>query len=326
VIEYRTYRNSDPPQLAAVWADAFPHRGAYPGPAAGTLERWLFAKPYFDPAGLLLACEGRDVVGFAHAGFGPDDSLTRLAPEPGVVGAIAVRGAHRGRGIGRELLRRAEEYLAARGARTLVAGPVRSLNPFYFGLYGGGDSPGFLASDPAAGPFFEARGYRPWLTTLVFQRRLDKPLGLADARFTGLRRRLDLQVLPRVAIQSWWAECVLGPAEPVDFRLIDKLTGRVAARALAWELEGFSQRWGTPAAGIIDLQVREDVRRQGVGKFLVAQILKHLQDLEIRIAELHAAESNPPAVGLARSLGFEQVDIGRSYRLSRESPAVRNDE
>lgn len=314
MIDYRRFRNDDPPRLAAVWANAFPHRGAYPNPTPCTLDRWLFSKPYFDPAGLVVAQDGQRAVGFALAGFGPNETQTGTAPDPGVICLVAVLGSHRRRGIGRELLRRAESYLTDRGARTLVAGPVRPLCPFGFGLYGGGDAPGFLASDPAAGPFLEAHGYRPWLTTLVQQRRLDRPLGLADARFTGLRRRFELQILPRVSMHSWWTECVFGPAEPVEFRSADKLTGRVAARALAWELEGYGQRWGGPAAGVIDLQVCDELRGQGVGKFLLAQVLKYLQDLEIRVVEGQAPEANPFAVGLLRTVGFEQVDVGHSYR------------
>jgi ribosomal protein S18 acetylase RimI-like enzyme len=314
VTEYRTFRNADPPQLAAVWGDAFPGRGAYPNITAATLERWLFPKPYFDPAGLLVADAGGVVVGFSHAGFGPDETQTRTNPDPGVVSVVAVRGSHRRRGIGSELLRRAEAFLTERGARALVAGPVRPLNPFYFGLYGGSDAPGFLASDPAAGPFFEAHGYRGWQTTLVFQRRLGGPVGVPDARFTALRRRMDVQVLPRVTLHSWWTECVFGPIEPVEFRVADKLTGRVAGRVLVWELEGYSQRWGAPAAGVIDLQVREDCRRQGVAKFLMAQVMKYLHDLEIRIVEVQAPDANQPLIGLLRGLGFAQVDVGRSYR------------
>src|SRR5260221_1751195 len=113
-IEYRPLRNNDPPRVVALWNDAASHRGAAMLHHASALETWLFSKPYFDPAGLILAWEGPEAVGFAHAGFGPAEDRQSLSHRVGVVCAIAVRSSHRGRGIGSELFRRSEEYLAAR--------------------------------------------------------------------------------------------------------------------------------------------------------------------------------------------------------------------
>ena len=84
----------------------------------------------------------------------------------------------------------------------MVNHPARPLNPFYFGLYGGSDLPGFLLSDAAAAPFFEANDYRVAATTLVLQRRLDRPLAVADPRFAATRRKFDVKILPRNAVVS----------------------------------------------------------------------------------------------------------------------------
>src|SRR5438067_1190395 len=77
-----------------------------------TLEEYVFAKPYFDPAGLLLALEDGVPVGFAHGGFGPGADESALSTGTGVVCAVGVRPSHRRRGLGAELLRRCEAYLA----------------------------------------------------------------------------------------------------------------------------------------------------------------------------------------------------------------------
>ena len=112
----------------------------------------------------------------------------------GVACIVGVRPSYQHRGIGSELLGRCEEYLIGKGARTLYAGAMRPLNPFYFGLYGGSDLPGFLASDIAAAPFMEYQGYRAWSSCLVFERRLDQRslvwddalLGYDEARYVDL--------------------------------------------------------------------------------------------------------------------------------------------
>jgi ribosomal protein S18 acetylase RimI-like enzyme len=314
VVQYRSFRNTDPPGIVEIWNESFTARGGAKLRHASVLERHVMAKPYFDPDGLIVAEDNNTVVGFAHAGFGPNQRETVLAKSNGVLYTLAVRKTFRHKGVGTELLKRAEAYLKERGAQTLHAGMLRPLTPYYFGLYGGADLPGFLASDPEAAPFLEGRGYKPWDTCLVFQRHLDQPINIADGRFANLRRRFDVRILPRIALGTWWQECVLGLVEPVEFRLEEKVSGKPVARATAWEMEAFSCTWNQPAVGILDVGVRDDLRRQGLGKFLLAQLLRYLQDQYFGICEVQSLEQNQVAAGLFRSVGFEQVDIGRIYK------------
>ncbi len=181
VVDYRIFRNDDPPALAAIWNETFTHRGAVYLRGTSALEHFLFAKPYFDPAGLILALDKGTPVGFAHAGFGPNAEETALSTDQGVTCLVAVRPGHRRQGIGSELLRRSEAYLRGRGAKSLAAGCLRPLDPFYLGLYGGGGAPGVLATDPDAEPFLVHHGYQAAETCPVFQRRLTGPSTRATA-------------------------------------------------------------------------------------------------------------------------------------------------
>jgi GNAT superfamily N-acetyltransferase len=256
-------------------------------------------------------------VGFAHAGFGPNKTETALAYNAGVICLVGVRTAYRHQGIGTELMERSIAYLRGKGARTIYAGPMRPYAPFYLGIYGGSDMPGFLASDEAAAPFLEYQGFRSSDTCMVFHRRLDQPINIADGRFPALRRRFNVRMVPRTGTGTWWQEAVLGPLEPLEFRLEEAINARVVARAEVWEMEGFSYRWGMPAAGVLSMQVHESMRRQGLGKFLLMHILKYLQEQYFGILEIQAMERNQPAVKLIRSLGFDQVDFGRLYKMER---------
>jgi GNAT superfamily N-acetyltransferase len=278
------------------------------------LERHVMAKPYFDPAGLILAEEEGQPVGFVHAAFGPNQRETLMSKSVGVVCILVVRPTFRKRGIGAELLNRAEAFLKERGATTINAGMMRPLTPFWFGLYGGSDLSGILASDTDAAPFLDKRGFKPWDTTIVFQRQLDQPINVADGRFVNLRRRFDVRILPRIAVGTWWQECVLGLVEPVEFRLEEKATGKPVARATAWEMEAFSCTWNQPSVGILDVHVRDDLRQQGLAKFLLAQLLRYLQDQYFGLAEVQALDQNQAGVNLFRSVGFEEVDRGKIYK------------
>jgi GNAT superfamily N-acetyltransferase len=316
VTRFRRFKNTDPPALAEVWNEAHTARGAYPLRTPGLLERWVFSKPYFDPDGLIIAEDDADntVLGYGLAGFSPTEDLSALSHDEGVICSVAVRPSARRKGVGRGVVEQLEGYLKTRGAKRLRAGPVWPQCPFGFGIYGGTSCPGFLATDPDADPFFKSLGYSPADNTLVFQKKLDQPLTVADARFGMLRRRYDTQVLRAAAVNTWWHDCVWGTLEPVEFRIVDKLANNIpCARAVVWELEGYGWRWGFPSAGILDIQVRGDVRRQGIAKLLIAQILRFLQDQFFGICELHAAADRADIVALCKSTTMEQVDVGTSY-------------
>ena len=322
MITYRRYRNTDPPALVDVWNEALTARGSYPIRTPGVFERWVFSKTYFTPDDVVVAwdAEANTVAGFALVGFGPNADLSALDPTRGVICAVLVRPAYRRRGIGRELTRRAEENLRGRGATDVVVGSAWPNNPYLFGVYGGSNSPGVLASEPDADGFLRTLGYAPVPARVVFQKKLDAPLTVADPRFGLLRRRYDMQALRTAAVGSWWQDCVWGTLEPVELRMVDKLTDLPAARALLWELEGFSWKWNHPSAGVIDVQVRPDLRRQGLAKLLLSQVLRFLQDQFFAVAELHIPADDPAAMGLCQSLGLDEVDRGFVYRKG-EPPA-----
>jgi ribosomal protein S18 acetylase RimI-like enzyme len=314
VVAYRTFRNTDPPGLLDVWNQALKGRGAAPLTHSSLLEQHVFAKPYFDPAGLVIALDdGGRAVGFVHGGFGPNENDSGLSPATGVVAMIAVAPPHQRQGVGSELLRRCEDYLHGRGARALHAGSSTLRNPFYQGLYGGSESPGVLASDASAVAFLTRHGFRPGTGYPVLQRRLAGAANVVDGRFAALRRRFELRVAPRRGTAGWWREAVLGPLELIDFHLEEKVTGQEVARASVWDMEGFSRCWNEPTLGLVEVEVRPELRRQGVAKFLLAQLFRYVQDQYFTLIEAQVRETDETTARLFRSVGFAQVDTARAY-------------
>jgi len=314
VIHYRTFRNTDPPGLVGVWNASFGDSRAAVGLRTATLlEYFLFAKPYFDPHGLILAEDDGRPAGFALAGSGFAADGAALDPAVGVVCAVGVDPARRRQGVGSELLARAETYLRGRGAGTLLAGPMAPQDPYMFGLYGGSQSPGFLDSDADARPFFQKRGYVESAARGVFRLPLDQPPAAADARFAAHRQRYDVHVGPLSGC-TWREECVYGPLELHEYRLVEKTTGRTAARAALWEMETFSPGWNEHAIGVADLAVPPELRRKGLAKFLLVQVLRHLHEQFYTLAEMQAPEGDAAVTGMLLGLGFTKVDRGVMYR------------
>jgi ribosomal protein S18 acetylase RimI-like enzyme len=317
VIHYRTFRNTDPPALVDLWNECFTGRGAAYLRGTILLEYFTFAKPYFDPQSLILASNGDRAAGFALAGFGPAADGPGLDCRHGVTCLLGVAPAYRRQGIGTELLRRSEEYLRRGGAVDLYAGAMAPLKPYGFGLYGGSDSPGFLESDPLARPFLERRGYQAHDSTVVLHCSLEAPLTVADGRFHAHRQRFDIYAGPLRA-KAWWRECVLGPVELHEYRLQDKTTNTTAARLTLWEMETFGPRWNEHAVGLGEFEVAPELRRQGVGKYFLMQVLRHLNEQFFTLVEVQTRESNEAALNFLRPFGFRQVDRGHSYK--REAP------
>jgi len=320
VIQFRSFTNFDPPRIAQIWNESLSGRGSYVLKLVALLERFYFSKLYFDPRGLILAMDGDTPVGFSHAGFGPNAAGTDVDPLKGVICAVVVRPNYRRQGIGSELLQRAENYLKHCGAMSVQAGSYAPLNPFTLGIYGGSESAGVLLSDHAAGPFFENHDYGVVACRSVLHRPLETPLTITDPRFTDLRRHYEVSVQPKVSLANWWMENTAGPLDPLEIRVEDRVTRSVAGRALLWEMEGYSWRWNLPAAGLFDFVIREDLRRQGLGRFFLAHILRYLQEQYFGVCECHAEFEAPELLGLIKSLEFVQVDEGRVYRKLNWSP------
>ena len=110
-VTIRGYRPADQEALLRVNAAAFadhPEQGRMT--AADLAER--MAEPWYDPAGLLVASRGRDVLGFhwtkQHSG------------EIGEVYVVGIDPDEQGTGLGRALTRAGLRHLAERGAKQVI--------------------------------------------------------------------------------------------------------------------------------------------------------------------------------------------------------------
>ena len=146
-MRFRPFRNSDPPLLAKIWSRQPPHRGYARDVTAELLDIYVFSKPYFDRNGLIVAEDNGEVIGFAHAGFGPDEEMGNFSTDLGVTCMVMADPNVDFETLGPQLLAESESYLKRSGTKVMYGGGMYPLNPFYLGLYGGSESPGVLESD-----------------------------------------------------------------------------------------------------------------------------------------------------------------------------------
>ncbi len=314
MIAYRSFRNTDPPHVLRLWQSCNLGRGAALGLTADQLDDLTFAQPYFDGNGLILACDEERVVGFVHAGFGPQDGPLQLCREEGVICAVMVDPAYRRQGIGRRLVELAEAYLRDSGAQVFQAGAAPPCDPFYFGLYGGSQPAGFLESDPDAKPFFEKLGYQPSARHIVLQRNFRETSDPVGLRLMAIRRATKLVALEADGPRSWWWQTRPGRLDTIELGLIPKSGGDPFAAVTVIGLDLYIPRWQIRPIGLIDLQIAKAHQGQGYEQALIVEVCRRLRDEMIGLAEAHAAEEDAPLIAIYQSAVFKQVDAGVTYR------------
>jgi predicted N-acetyltransferase YhbS len=148
MIEYSHAARADVPAIVELWNAAF-------GPNFPLTER-LFLQtvegdPFYETEGTFLARDGEKIVGYVLS-----KTMRNAGPERGRfqgrggIGALCVHPDYQQRGLGTELLNRAEEYLASHGS------PLTTLYYPHHLL------PGIPDESTPARALFEKRGYTNW--------------------------------------------------------------------------------------------------------------------------------------------------------------------
>jgi len=314
VYSFRPFHNWDLPALCRLWNEQPPQRGLARHLTPYDFEQSTLGKPYFDREGLIVALADERLVGFAHAGFGCCEEGRQIETDLGVTCMLMVDPAHQNSSLPTELLRRSESYLAERGAKVFYGGGIYPLSPFYWGLYGGSELPGTLASDQFRQDLYRGHGYGLIDQVLVYQLALANFRPVVNRQQMQWRRQTRFEPVSHPAPGSWWQAWTNGVLEPMGFRLISKRDGRDLAMVTLWDLEPLSSTWNTQAAGVLDVEVVPEYRRQGLATFLLTESIKQLRDQGVNLVEVQAMQGNQKARGLYERLGFAQVDQGTVLR------------
>lgn len=315
VAEFRYFKNNDPPKLMELWNRSRTGRGFGQIVRYDQLEQAIFCKPYFDRQGFIVAEDAGKMVGFCHCGLGCDATQSQIDTNTGTLCMVMVHPDFRRRGIGSDLLFRAQEYFKSVGVSDQYAGAMYPLNPFYHGLYGGSELPGVLESDHDATRFFMRRGYMPVAHCLIMQKSLDVVPDLKDTRLILLRRKVEVSVESWPTPSTWWQACTMNYQPALRYEISDKTTKDVIGRAWVWDMEAFTRSTSFPTVGITEFFIEERFRFQGYGKLLLNAILKHLKGQSISVVEAQVMDGNQSGVNLYKNQSFERVDMGHIFKL-----------
>lgn len=281
--------------------------------SVSVLDRHVFSKPYFDRQGLIVAAEAGKLLGFVHAGFGPNEDFSAVSPEQGIICVLMVRPEAGGQ-LANELLARGEAHLRGAGARAIIGGGSYPVSPFYHGLYGGSEISGVLESDQRTAAVFAGHGYREVRRWDVLHRDLARFRPIVDRQQMQIRRHTTFELRVDARPTNWWEACIFEPFEHSLAVLLSRDGGLPSAIAHVWNMETMIGAWGVHAAGVFGLEVTEPRRRQGLATYLLSEAFRHIQAQGVALAEVYVPQDNPQAGAMFRRLGFEQVDTSLLYR------------
>jgi len=254
-------------------------------------------------------------VGFAHAGFGPNESQTALSTDQGVICLVLVRADYAAaEQAAAGLLEQCEQYLRRRGAKVLYGGALYPLSPFYLGLYGGSDVPGVLDSDTVARAALESRGYEQIEQTILLERELGDFEAPIDRRQMQVRRQMVVQLTADPPAATWWEACRFAPFDLVRFELLPRGSHTPVAWAMFRNLDPLGATGVSRQTGLIDVFVEENLRRRGLAVFLLSEACRQFQREGVARVEAQALHHNRAALGVFHKLGFRQVGQGAVYR------------
>ena len=308
MIEYRSFRNSDPPHIAAIWNSQPPLRGRIPQVRPNFLAEHVFGKTYFERDGLILAIVDGEAIGFAHAGFGPATDRSSLQHSNGVVSCLMTVDHPQASDAASGLLEHSERYLTSRGARRITAYGYQERCPFYLGLYGGAQLPGILNDQETTITTFLSAGYQQRDRTIVLQRALERGAIPIDRSQHLLKRTYDIDAAINPPDPDWWAASTLGPFSRMQFDLLARADDTVCGQLLVWDMHPLAKSWNVTSAGLVDMTITPTHLNLETTRFFIAEVSRYLYRRSISLLEVQHSASDEAAATIYEDLGFQHVD------------------
>ena len=283
-----------------------------------TLERHVFAKPYFDREGLSIAEHNGKIIGFSHAGFSPQESLAELDYQTGIVSQLRMDAAVSDSSVANRLLTMSINYCRSKGATTVHAGCDFPHSPFYLGLYGGSQLPGVIEQDDQSLTGFKEFGFVEHDRIVILELRLSELKSIMGRQQMSVRRNYLINATSDPLEQSWWESCTLGVAGRERFTVINKRTKEVSGTVSFWDMQPLSDSFGGKSRGLYNLAIEDNLRRSGIATYLVGESLKHLAKSDVTIVEAQTRSSDAASVALFEKLGFKKTSSGTLLSFSLE--------
>jgi GNAT superfamily N-acetyltransferase len=269
------------------------------------------SKSYFDPAGVLVARRGGQVVGWVHAcvaagSEGHHDPSNRV---PRIRMLMFPRHELK---VGNTLTREAIGWLKQTGQTRILALHAQVGYPFYRGLWFGGEPMG-PTTIPHMQMALEVNGFDNTQESIFITKALDGPPQPAAATVALEFVEAAAELRHEPMRESW-----IG-FTPMRTRAY---SGDEEVGSISWVIIPYLDRLGAPCMNIWGLGVRDQHRRKGIASALIAHALISAYGQGARYASVGTQLWNAPAHATYVGMGFRPhgILVGRTLDLTDEKP------
>lgn len=310
MVSYRPFLNGDVPAVVDIWRNHGPDPALAANISIDLFDKLVLSKPYFDREGLIMALKGQEVIGFVHAGFGPDPDELRIDVCRGVVSLLLLHADCEDLQVADGLLKQAEQYLKERGAEEIFGIGFGNLCPFYLGLYGGCDLPGVLESDTVRQELFARNGYLNAGRILRYGRELEGYRPVMDRNTLLLRRNTRIEFVTDPPSRSWWDACTQGCLPQLEAVVRPVSGGPGIASVIFWDMQTLTGHSENRIMGLSSIRISDPERTASAAKYLLAESFRYLQQQGIGQVQGQCREDDSVLRPLLEATGFEQRDAG----------------
>jgi len=310
MIEYRAFCNTDPPHLVAIWQQHAARGNLLQPITTATLESQVFAKPFFEREGLIVAVRDKRPIAFVHAGFGPREDGSRLDLSRGLICLLKVVPGETRDAVCHELVARAEQYMRRRGACVFQGGAACPNAPYYHGLYGGLLVPGVLVGDHVVLDALWSAGYVETERRAIFRCAATEAHAVVDRQTMQVRRSCRVHVMIDPPNESWWEACTDAWHQRFRFTARARRDGADLAHITFRAVPMSTEQGGGLGIGLSQLRVFDEAQRDGLTLFLLGEAIRQLRAEGVQWVEAHAGDAHNASVELLEQLHFQHVDDG----------------
>lgn len=263
-------------------------------------------KSYFEPAGLFIALEGEQVVGWIHACVAagsegwhdPDKKVPRIRM------LIYPRDRLT---VGRELVTEATNWLKQSGQGQFLAMHAQMGYPFYRGLWVGGE-PMCPVTLPHVHLALEVGGYQNTQESIFMAAEMVSRPAELNPEETVEFVEAPAEMKHEPMRESW-----IG-FEPMRTRAF---IGEEEVGSIGWVIQPHLDRLGAPCMNVWGLGVKEAHRRQGIASALISRAMARSYALGARFASVGTQLWNAPAHATYAKLGYRPycMVVGRTLNF-----------
>ena len=298
MIKIRPFLNTDPPALAEVINRCCRIESVV---SASLLEHAVFSKICFTHDRLLIASDGKQIIGFIHLGSEASDDFESstltisnlLFNEGDVSTAIALVDA-------------ASAFARDRGLSTLRIGSAPENAEYYNGISSHFLNVGIPDFHHVL-PILNAIGFKEITAWICYQCDPDSIKTPFRREHMLYRRSHDIVQVIDPVFDSNAINLVFSHLANSELRLIERDTNLIIARLVYASLAHSYPGWPSRGVDVLSYIPSHEDTSIGVLDYLICELVRQLPDSGLSPLRVHVSETNEPHGDLLLALGFDKL-------------------